>query len=96
MATLAQVTLLAMRNDDITSQLNNSNKYKLFKKSWRSFSPITVCILAQCQCVTNRRALGALSPQREEAVSVLKHFLAHYMILRVYTVIVLGGAVAHL
>ena len=23
-----------------------------FQKSWRSFSPITVCILAQCQCRT--------------------------------------------
>ena len=23
-----------------------------FQKSWRSFSPITVCIIAQCQCRT--------------------------------------------
>ena len=23
-----------------------------FQKSWRSFSPITVCLLAQCQCRT--------------------------------------------
>ena len=23
-----------------------------FQKSWRSFSPITVCIIAQCQCPT--------------------------------------------
>ena len=29
-----------------------------FQKSWRSFSPITVCILAQCQCKTQGRGGG--------------------------------------
>ena len=29
-----------------------------FQKSWRSFSPITVCIIAQCQCRTGGEAGG--------------------------------------
>ena len=40
-----------------------------FSKSWRSFSPITVCILAQCQCRTQP------PPPPKEAVSVLKEIV---------------------
>ena len=47
-----------------------------FQKSWRSFSPITVCILAQCQCRTQGGGGGtrAPNPQRKRAVSVLNNF----------------------
>ena len=30
----------------------NNRQVLAFHKSWRSFSPITVCIIAQCQCRT--------------------------------------------
>ena len=52
-----------------------------FQKSWRSFSPIILCILAHCQSPPSRRG-------RECAKKI-----AHYMILRVYTVMVWGGLV---
>ena len=45
-----------------------------FQKSWRSFSPITVCIIAQCQCQTGGEGgLGprAPTPHEEAVVSVL-------------------------
>ena len=54
-----------------------------FQKSWRSFSPITVCIIAQCQCRTGGGGGGlgarAPTPYEEAAVSVLKFFLHIYM-----------------
>ena len=49
-----------------------------FQKSWRSFSPITVCILAQCQCRTQGGGGGGGARVRptpnEEDVSVLNNF----------------------
>ena len=56
-----------------------------FQKSWRSFSPITVCIIAQCQCQTGGGGGGggggarAPTPHEEAAVSVLKSFSRIYM-----------------
>ena len=47
------------------------------QKSWRSFSPITVCIIAQCQCRTGGEAGGTCPyPHEEAAVSILKNFRA--------------------
>ena len=41
-------------------QSENFNTQVLaFQKSWRSFSPITVCIIAQCQCKTAGGGGGA-------------------------------------
>ena len=50
-----------------------------FQKSWRSLSPITVCILAQCQCRTQGGGGGGGGARvrptlNEEAVSVLNNF----------------------
>ena len=46
-----------------------------FQISWRSFSPITVCILAHCQCQTQGRGGDTRAPHpNEEAVSVLNNF----------------------
>ena len=54
-----------------------------FQKSWRSFNPITVCIIAQCQCRTGgvggRLGARAPTPHEEAAVSVLKKFSRIYM-----------------
>ena len=60
----------------------NAKQVLAFQKSWRSFSPITVCILAQCQCLTRGRGGWGVYDPPEKAVGVLK--IAHYMILRVY------------
>ena len=59
-----------------------------FQKSWRSFSPITVCIIAQCQCRSGGGGGGRLgggliardpTPHEEAAVSVLKKISHIYM-----------------
>ena len=53
----------------------NAKQVIVYQKSWWSFSPITVCILAQCQCLTGGGGGGggAYASPPEEAVSVLKN-----------------------
>ena len=49
-----------------------------FQKSWRSFSPITVCIIAQCQCRTGGEAGGMCPyPQRRGRGECPNFFFAH-------------------
>ena len=56
-----------------------------FQKSWRSFSPFTVCILAQRQCRTQGGGAGARAPPPpQEAVSALKKIRAIYDIASIY------------
>ena len=53
-----------------------------FQKSWRSFSPITVCIIALCQCRTGGgggRGARAPIPHEEAAVSAIKKNSRIYM-----------------
>ena len=49
-----------------------------FQKSLRSFSPITVCILAQCQTLGGG-AGGHVSPHEEDASVLKKLFRALYV-----------------
>ena len=62
-----------MKRDDEVSDEILFRQVLAFQKSWRSFSPITECIPAQCQCWTQ----GAGGGGAEEAVSVLKKFFFH-------------------
>ena len=51
-----------------------------FSKNWRSFSPITVCIIAQCQCRTGGEAWSTCPypPRRGRGECPKKNF-AHFM-----------------
>ena len=68
----------ALLNGCHKNHTNRMNPQVLaFQKSWRSFSPITVCIIAQCQCRTGGGwGHVPLPPHEEAAVSVLKKFCA--------------------
>ena len=61
---------------------NESISAQTFQKSWRSFSPITVCTLAQCQCQTQWGPWGSSPPPI--GCDVLIFFRALYDIASIY------------
>ena len=63
-------------------QKGKASQVLAFQKSWRSFSPITVCFIAQCQCRTGGEAVGTCPyppPPRRGRGECPKNFSRIYM-----------------
>ena len=76
---------LVNSSTDLSEQKYKYLQVLAFQKSWRSFSPITVCIIAQCQCRTGGGGGGGARAPHEEA-NFFSHIYMYGNVLVVFGV----------